>query len=67
MKISRFTVDICQGCLDLEGEMCCTPECFLCFYTTGEIKKFLNLALIRLSCNNEMVQEPILTYEAEDD
>lgn len=67
MKISRFIVDICQGCLDLEGEMCHTPGCFLCFRTTEEIKEFLNVALIRLSCNNEMVQEPILVYEDEDD
>ncbi len=64
MLIQRFTVDICKGCLDLDGEMCSTSECALCFSSTMEIEEFLSKALIKVQ--GEMVQTPIWEYDSED-
>ena len=44
--VHDVTVRVCQGCIDLEGEMCSTPECVFCFRGTDEAKWLLDKMLI---------------------
>lgn len=44
--IRRYEIDICDGCLDLQGEMCHTPGCVFIRQTTPEIKALLDLLMI---------------------
>lgn len=46
MKIRRYEIDICDGCIDLQGEMCHTPGCIFIRQTTEEIKEFLDRTAI---------------------
>lgn len=72
MKINRFTVDICEDCANLKGEMCHTPGCACCWRSISEVKELLSACLIRPTINGvqiceEICQEPIYEYDSEDE
>jgi hypothetical protein len=46
VRVRRYTVDICDPCRNLEGEMCNTPGCIFCWCGMDEVKQFMNRALI---------------------
>ncbi|KKN75831.1 hypothetical protein LCGC14_0377070 [marine sediment metagenome] len=58
---TQFHINICQGCLDLEGEMCDTPECIFCRRTMKEVSEYLDVLLIRPVIDGVQV-EVIETY-----
>lgn len=45
--IRRYTVDICDDCLALKGEMCHRPGCVCIRMTMAEVGELLNRLLIR--------------------
>ena len=47
MKVRRYEVDICDGCINLEPSECHTPGCIFFLCGIPEISAFLNRALIR--------------------
>lgn len=45
--VRRYTVDICDDCIALKGEMCHVPECAFCRRTMTEVSDYLDAMLIR--------------------
>lgn len=45
--MKRFTIQICDDCLDLKGQMCHCAECAFCRLTMSEVGDLLNTLLIR--------------------
>lgn len=45
-QVRKYTVFICDGCVGLKGEMCCTPECAFCWMSTKDIKEALKQILV---------------------
>ena len=46
-RVRHFEVNICEGCLRLEGQQCHTPGCCFCFSSTEEVGEYLDILLIR--------------------
>lgn len=59
-KLRRFEIQICQGCLDSEGQMCHTPGCVCIWLTTQEIQDLLSRLNIRPRCDGKLLFEEIL-------
>lgn len=57
MKIRKFEIHICNGCLELSGASCNTPECVFCWRTTDEVSNFLDVLLIRPIIDGEHIRE----------
>lgn len=66
-KIQRHTIDICEDCINLKGDMCHTPECVFIRQTMPEVKEYLNMLLIAPIVDGErlMTADPIETYSSE--
>lgn len=47
MIVRRYTVDICDPCINLEPSECHTPGCIFFLCHMDEVSEFLNRALIR--------------------
>lgn len=54
--IHRFTMSICDDCLNLRGKMCHKPECVFCRHTMKEVSEILELLQIRFK--GEIIQTP---------
>lgn len=54
--VKRYTVDICDPCMRLEGEMCDTPGCIFCWCTMAEVSEYLNRMLIRPIVDGEQFE-----------
>ena len=63
-KIQRYTIDVCEDCIHLKGEMCHTPECVFIRCTMDEVKQYLNMLLIAPIVDGERIyiSKPIKTY-----
>lgn len=46
-KLKRRTIQICNDCYELKGEMCHTAECIFCRCTMKEVGEYLDILLIR--------------------
>lgn len=55
MKIRRYEIDICDGCMRLEGAMCHTPGCVFIREYTHEIKEHLNRLMLRVEVDGQMM------------
>ena len=45
-QIKRYTIDICDDCLNLRGEMCHNPRCSFCRKTMKEVEQILEDTMI---------------------
>lgn len=57
MKIRRYEIDICDGCMTLQGEMCHTPGCVFIRERTDEIKEHLSRLLLRIEVDGGVVHQ----------
>lgn len=48
MYIRHYEVTICDGCINLEGQECHTPECAFCFMNMDEVKETLRRVNLRV-------------------
>ena len=51
-----YTINICNQCYELEGEMCHEPECVFCRRTMEEVGEALDLLLIRPVVDGERLR-----------
>jgi hypothetical protein len=54
MKTRVYEINICDGCINLEGSECHTPECAFCFLGVDEIKELLRKTNLRVEFPSEI-------------
>jgi len=54
--VRRYTVDICDPCMKLEGSECHTPECIFFLCGMKEVGAFLDRSLIRPVIDGERIE-----------
>jgi hypothetical protein len=47
MIVRRYTIDICDPCLDLEGRECHTPGCIFFLCSMRQVANYLDRMLLR--------------------
>lgn len=63
MIVRRYTVDICDGCLNLDPSECHTPGCIFFLCHMDEVSAFLDRSQIRPIIDGKMIEN--LQPEAE--
>ena|SRR6185436_5473023 len=63
--MKRFMIQICEGCLNLEGQECHHPECVFCRRATSEVGYLLDILMIRPVINGVRIQ-PLGQLESND-
>lgn len=47
MIVRRYSVDICDGCVELQGQECHTPGCIFFLCGMKEVAEYLDRMLLR--------------------
>ena len=55
MRVRSYRVDVCDGCMRLEGEECHTPGCVFFLRGIREIEEILNTTLLRPKANGSQI------------
>jgi len=54
--MKAYTIQVCEDCYELKGEMCHNPECAFIRRTTEEIGELMDLLLIRPVVDGERLR-----------
>ncbi len=58
MGVHGYSIDICDECIRLEGDMCNNHECVFCRRTMAEVGEYLDVLLIRPVVDGERMPAP---------
>lgn len=56
MLVKRYFVDICDQCIQLEGEQCNNPHCVFCRRSMSEVGEILDQTLIRPVVDGQRIE-----------